>query len=248
MGRICAFSLAFAIGPASKERMNLKVIENQNESTPLPVIATVSRVVTKVVDRIAGDRVEYPLMVAAAVVEALKPFGIEARVMYGQVGWVEILEDMTPVWAGCWGENFHFWVATQFGEVVDLNTSVAHRKLSHTNPQFKALYSPPMLWSAEVPLFYRYIPEGVAELDLTDERDQKRFQTVLQEISEKCHPSVIPGAVDVQDLEFPNEAILCPGRKLLDDSKESFRHYDRALGVYGVPQSPPAFKALEAIT
>src|SRR4051812_34692423 len=96
--------------------------------TSLPIIATVSRVVTRVVDRIAGDRADYPLLVAAACVEALKQFGIESRIMYGQVAWIEVMDDHSLAWAGCWGENFHFWVATQFGEVVDLNTSVAHRK------------------------------------------------------------------------------------------------------------------------
>lgn len=219
--------------------MSIKVEESPQITTPLPVIANVSRVITKVVDRITGDRVEFPLLVAAACVEALKQFGIESRVMYGQVGWIEVLEDLTPIWAGCWGENFHFWVATQYGEVVDLNSSVAHRKLSHANPNFRSLYSPPMLWSVEVPSFYRYVPEGIAELDLTDERDKKRFQTVLQEISEKCRPEFVV-AGDVADLEFPNEPILCPGRKLLDDSKENFRHYDRVLGVYGVPEAPPS--------
>ncbi|MBI2712313.1 MAG: hypothetical protein HYX41_05570 [Bdellovibrio sp.] len=214
------------------------------ETTPLPIIANVSRVVTKVVDRITGDRGDYPLLVAAACVEALKKFGIESRVMYGQVGWIEILEDMAPIWAGCWGQNFHFWVATQYGEVVDLNTSVAHRKISHANPQFKPLYSPPMLWSVEVPPIYRYLPEGVAELDLTEERDQKRFETVLQEISEKCIPAAIVNQ-SVDDLEFPNEPILCPGRRVLDDSKESFRHYDRALGIFGIPSPPDVLKAGE---
>src|SRR3954447_25547116 len=99
--------------------------------TSLPIIASVSRVVTRVVDRITGDRVDFPLLVAAACVEALKRFGIESRVMYGQVAWIEVLEDNSLVWAGCWGQNYHFWVATQFGEVVDLNASVAHRKRSH---------------------------------------------------------------------------------------------------------------------
>src|SRR5689334_19457121 len=111
--------------------------------TPLPVIANVSRVVTKVVDRITGDRVDFPLLVAAATVEALKGFGIESRIMYGQVAWIEVLDDHSVTWAGCWGENFHFWVATQFGEVVDLNASVAHRKRAHSNPNLKAVYSPP---------------------------------------------------------------------------------------------------------
>src|SRR4051812_33029927 len=96
-------------------------------ATPLPVIANVTRIVTRVVDRTAGDRAEYPLLVSAACVEALKLFEIQSQIMYGQAAWIEIMEDHSVAWAGCWGQNLHFWVATQYGETVDLNTSVAHR-------------------------------------------------------------------------------------------------------------------------
>jgi hypothetical protein len=217
-------------------------LESERMSTPLPVIANVSRIVSRVVDRITGDRVEFPLMVASACVEALKNFGIESRVMYGQGAWIEVLEDQSVVWAGCWGENIHFWVATQHGEVVDLNTSVAHKKRAHDN-SVKPLYSPPMLWSVEIPKFYRYIPEGVAELELTEARDVQRWENVKREISEKCNPSLVPIGTDEdsktdEDLEFANEPILCSGRKLLDDSTETFRHFDRALSVRGIPEAP----------
>lgn len=207
---------------------------SENSSTPLPVVANVSRVVTRVVDRITGDRVEFPLMVASACVEALKNFGIESRVMYGQSAWIEVLEDHSVVWAGCWGASIHFWVATQFGEVIDLNTSVAFKKRAHDNT-LKPLYSPPMLWSAEVPRFYRYQPEGVAELELTEERDLHRWETVLREVKEKCAPQFLENE---NELDFPNEPILCSGRKLLDDSHETFRHFDRALAVRGIPEAP----------
>ena len=209
-----------------------------SDSTPLPIIANVSRVVTRVVDRVMGDRGDYPLMVAFACAEALKQFQIESRVMYGQVAWVEVLEDQTPIWAGCWGDNFHFWVATQYGEVVDLNTSIAHRKRAHSSPHVKSIYSPPLLWSREVPQFYRYQPEGIAELELTEERDVKKYQVVLDEVREKCQPSFITNLSDESELDFPNEPILCPGRKLLDDSQNTFKHFDRALSVFGIPKAP----------
>lgn len=203
-------------------------------STPLPVIANVSRIVTKVVDRIAFDRSDFPLMVAAAVVEALKLHGIESRVMYGSAAWIEVLENHALQWAGCWNGSLYFWVATQYGEVVDLNASVAFKKRSHASPESKPIGSPPILWSAEVPNFYRYVPEGVAELELHDEKDRIKFATILEEIREKCRPELLKG----EEEEFPNEPILCPGRKLLDDSKNSFRFFDRTLAVTGVPDSP----------
>jgi len=208
------------------------------ESTPLPVIAEVSRLVTKITDRISGDRSEFPLFVAAVAAETLKRLGIEANVFYGQAAWVEVMEDMSVMWAGCWGEHTHFWVATRFGEIVDLNTSVSHRKKSHQNPLHKPRHSPPILWSREVPGFYRYVPEGIAELDLDSERDRRWFETSMKEIAEKL-PSVneLLGTPE-NELDFPDESILCPGRKILDDAAQNFRHYDRALMVQGIPEKP----------
>ncbi len=209
---------------------------DEEQQTPLEVIALVSRVVSKVVDRVAGDRVEVPLMVAAGVQEALTLNGIQSQVMYGPAAWIEVMEDHSAVWAGCWGASFHFWAATQYGEVVDLNTGVAYRKRPHDAPGRQALYSAPMLWSREVPSFYRYQPEGIAELELTDEEDRRKFQLVLTEIQEKC----IPAAVlrEKRAPVFPNEPMLCPGRRVLDDSKQTFRQFDRALRVRGIPDAP----------
>jgi hypothetical protein len=214
--------------------MNPEVVQS---STPLPVIALVSRIVTRVVDRITGDRSDFPLLVSAACVEALKSLGVESRVMYGPAAWIEVMEDQSLIWAGCWGNHFSFWVATQFGEVVDLNTSVAFRKRCHANPSLKALYSPPILWAAEVPLFYRYIPEGIAELELTDKQDQHRYELVLAEVLEKCKPTLLSSAEEAE-LDFPNEPILCPQRRLLDDSQHTFQYFDRALSVKGIPKAP----------
>jgi hypothetical protein len=215
---------------------DIQTESSQVTSTPLPIIANVSKVVSRVVDRLTGDRVDFPLLVAVACVEALKRFGIESRVMYGQVAWVEVLEDQSVIWAGCWGENFHFWVATQYGEVIDLNTSVAYRKRAHSSPNLTPLYSPPMIWSYELPKFYKCIPEGVAELDLIEESDKRRFEQVVAEIQEKCGPQFLPE--NPEELDFANEPILCPERRLLDDSKNTFRLFDRALAVHGIPDAP----------
>jgi len=202
--------------------------------TPTEVVANVSRIVTRVIDRLTGDRSDYPLLVALACKHALKNHGIQSRILYGSVAWLEVLENHSILWAGTWGDHFGFWVETELDEVVDLNVSVAHRKKDHNNPDHRPLYSPPMLWSQEVPKFYRYKPEGVAEVAGLGSRDENWLKLALEEINLKCTPEAL--LKDHQD--FPNEPMICSGRKLLDDTIQSFRHYDRALSVMGIPSSP----------
>lgn len=208
------------------------------DATPLPIIAEVSRLVTKVTDRITGDRSGYPLLVSMVTVEALRHLGIEANLFYGQAAWIEVMENQSLMWVGCWGENVHFWAVTPQGEIVDLCTSVSHRKRSHQNPDHQPKHSPPLLWSKEVPAFYRYIPEGIAEVDLDSERDRRWFEACITEVKQK-----LPSLQELRDqteeeLDFPDEAVLCPGRRILDDGARTFQHYDRALGIQGIPERP----------
>jgi len=206
--------------------------------TPLSVVATVSRLVTKVTDRISGDRSEFPLLVACVAVEALRKCGIGANVFYGQAAWIEVMEDMSLMWAGCWGEHTHFWVGTQFSEIVDLNTSVAVRKRAHGDVSHHPKYSPPILWSKEIPSFYRYVPEGLAEVELDSERDRRWFEACVAEVWDKLPPMTEMMMTPETELDFPDEAILCPDRRLLDDAAQSFRHFDRAILVQGMPERP----------
>lgn len=206
--------------------------------TPIAAIGTISRLVTKIADRITGDRSEYPLLVAAVTAEAIRKLGIRANVFYGQAAWIEVMEDNQLMWAGCWGEHVHFWVATEFGEVVDLNTAVSHRKRAHHDPNHRPKFSPPLLWSREVPRFYQYRPEGLAEIDLDTERDRKWFEQGMTEISAKLPTLTELRMIPEGEIDFPEEAILCPGRRILDDAAQSFRHFDRAILVHGIPDGP----------
>lgn len=207
-------------------------------NSPLPVIATVTRLVSKVTDRISGDRSEFPLLVACVTAEVIRHYGIDAHIFYGQAAWIEVMDDMSVLWAGCWGENTHFWVATHFGEIVDLNVSVSHRKRAHSDPNHKPKYSPPMLWSRDVPRFYRYLPEGLAEVELDSERDQRWYETCLKEVLEKAPTLEALNKIPVEELDFPEEPILTPDRRILDDGAQSFKHFDRALMIQGIPEAP----------
>ena len=207
----------------------------QTESTPVPVIAAISRVVTRVADRITGDRSDYPLLVALGVYEGLKILGVQSRILYGSACWLEVADDHSLIWAGAWDGLLHFWLETEFGEKVDLNLSVAHRKPFSNEFKQKPLYSPPMLWSNEIPGFCKYQPIGVAEFDEPEsERDRKWLNTLREELGK----NLTEGTLTASDPDFANEPILCSGRSLLDDSFETFKNYDRALGVLGIPESP----------
>ncbi|NDG84060.1 MAG: hypothetical protein EBX52_03360, partial [Proteobacteria bacterium] len=164
--------------------------------------------------------------------------GIEANIFYGQAAWVEVMENHSLMWVGAWGDHTHFWVATPFGEIVDLNVSVSHRKKAHSNPDHQPKYSPPILWSREVPAFYRYVPGGIAEVELDSERDRRWFELCTSEVVEKLGNLEALLGTPEADLDFPDEAILCPGRRILDDGARSFLHFDRALAVQGLPAKP----------
>jgi hypothetical protein len=60
------------------------------------------------------------------------------------------------------------------------------------------------------------------------------MESVFSEIHSKCRPETVLS----EEQDFPNEPILCPERKLLDDSNESFKKFDRALSVRGIPEAP----------
>jgi hypothetical protein len=190
-------------------------------------IALVTRVVSKVTDRVCGDRAQYPLLVCAAVKKALSLQGVESRILYGEAAWIEVLEDHSVHWAGCWGEHFHFWVETEFREIVDLVVGVSHR----VRGSKKAAFSPPLLFAREVPKFYIYAPQGIAELELTEARDRDWLKKITEDLEKNCVQ--LPG-----ELEFPDEAILINDRKLLDSPQGEFKHFDRALGIAGLPPAP----------
>lgn len=204
--------------------------------TSLPIIAEVSRIVSRCVDRITGDRSRYPQLVAEACKAGLLNYQIKSQVLYGNAAWVEILEEQSPVWAGCWGDNFYFWLITEFDELVDLNLSIACRTegLGAGSNRSRTILSPPMLWIKEVPSFCRYEPLGIAELVLSQEKDKELFSTIIDEIHQKCDPAKLP--TDELELEFSNEPLLCQKRRLLDDTRHSFQLYDRALSIRGIPE------------
>ena len=75
-------------------------------------------------------------------------------------------------------------------------------------------------------------------MELDQERDRRWFEACLTEVIEKIGNVRLVVETPDDELDFPEEAILCPGRRILDDASQSFRHYDRAILVQGIPEKP----------
>jgi len=197
--------------------------------TPLPIVAHASRISMILAERYLTDRTRSPLFLAYGLSEALKCFGIKSRVMFGNASWLEVMEDHTVLWAGAFGDRMHFWLETEFHETVDLYTGAAHR--AESGSHLKAKYSSPNLWSKEIPAFYKYRAEGIAEADQVDD---PTLQLYLKEIREQC---ALVNQSD-ENAAFFNEPFICNERKLMDDSKGSFKQFERAVQVRGIPKAP----------
>lgn len=207
-------------------------------ATPIEIVATISRLVSKVTDRVTGDRSEFPLLVAAVTKSALEHYKIGCNIFYGPAAWIEVLEDASPLWVGCWGKSVHIWAASEFGEVIDLCVGVSFRKRAHANPNHQPKYSPPLVWSKDLPVFYRYKVDGVAEVALDSNKDKEWFELCDAEVKQKLPQLTGLRNTPFESLEFPDEPILCPNRRILDDAGRSFQFFDRSLKICGIPPAP----------
>jgi len=198
--------------------------------TPKRIIAHVANIVTQSSDQVIGDRSPYPLLVCAATQFALKQYNIESQIIYGHASWIEILNNNKPIWAGCWGESFHFWLVSEFNEMIDLHVSIAHRSPNQQNK--KSIASAPMLWTKQIPNFYQYKPIGIADPEPTETKAQNWLKKIHEKILHKCTEE------NTEEI-FPDEAIICSDKNLLDDTNNSFKKFDRALSVNGFPHKKP---------
>lgn len=203
-----------------------------NESS-LALIAHASRITLSIVDRFLDQRAAQPIVVSQTLHEILKRYHFESLIHYGHAAWIEIREDEQPIWTGAWGENLWFWLETAHGETVDL--AAAHSFKLPDGSGHHSLRSVPLLWAKEIPSFYRYHSHGWAETDLEEPATKNLWQPILRAIEDLELPTL---GTEAQPSDFPNEPIVCSGRRILDNSAADFRHFDRALSIFGMPEAP----------
>lgn len=221
-------------------------------TTPLSLVGPLSQQVIAITDRLVGGRGHAPMLVAKSIEYALMLFDISSAVLYGEAAWVEVLEsDPHPKiqWGGRWlpddspseSPSFYFWVETRFGEWVDLVAPSISR-----GGKPRAQWAPPLLWSRQIPKFFKYRPHGMAEIEFSEPSQKRIFDQVCEELkawqqSTRIAFDAAPGSDGFPSDQFPNEPMLCDEQRVLDDSRQSFLNYDRALSIFGVPELPPRF-------
>ncbi len=197
-------------------------------TTELSIIESTIGWIPLLCDRLTTDRADAPLFVAACVREWLSAHGVSSRIFFGRAAWILLMPDEMPVWAGLWEKAPYFWVETEFKETVDINACITHRRMLATSLEFQNAVPPPMLWSREVPKFFRFAPDGLAELPMDSEKERDLWERALAEMRD----------LKEKKPRLPNIPIVGPNRKVLDSEQGLFRRYDRALQIRGIPAAP----------
>jgi hypothetical protein len=89
-------------------------------------------------------------------------------------------------WVGFWGEDHHYWLMTEFRELVDLTVSRIYLHPGFSRSDGETI--PPLWWNdlGSWPNTIRYIPAGLLSTDSRfengeDEDDQKAFEACVIE-------------------------------------------------------------------
>jgi hypothetical protein len=103
------------------------------------------------------------LQASLAVRDALDELGLTARVCCGEVclcqGYAGRSDEIA--WEGFWGQNLHYWVWTQFDELVDL--TISQLCLHPTSLRPDGFVIPPIWWQTleALPPTLHYIGQGM---------------------------------------------------------------------------------------
>lgn len=192
-------------------------VENEAQ-TKEHLIRTLSRGVVLSTERVTGDRTSYPLFVYTALKALLTTHGHGGRIFYGKAAFLAV-ENERQSWFVFGEKRPYFWIETENKETVDLNVFRLIKKMGFLGP--------PLIWSKDIPIFYKYVPEGLAEVDEKEVSESSVFQSILK------------GASQAQSSEeVVNEPIIFPDRKMLDSEQEEFATYEKLLNLSTVEKPP----------
>jgi hypothetical protein len=113
---------------------------------------------------------------SVAIKTLLKRLGIESFLIKGSLRTIEILNGGSIRESGFWGENHHFWVMSQFAEIVDLTVSYLHL---HPASYEKAAIPHPPVWCFEpdLPPAVQYeMTNSCREIQILNEEEDRHMK------------------------------------------------------------------------
>lgn len=117
----------------------------------------------------------------------LKQFGIASTLVEGALCIpTAALERSNSIWQGFWNDHHHYWLVTEFGELVDLSINQINM---HPATGTGDRADPPAFWFHDVsylPAIFKYLPSNVirndAETSLEDKSDNDLLQKYLADL------------------------------------------------------------------
>lgn len=166
--------------PLSAEEDITSPVRRRDGKTPRWLKRLVENGVRDVFDRqLKERRGELCLYISVSVTRLLKLHNISARVVAGSAAWKNY--PLQFKWKG--RAEFHAWVETEFGELVDLGCDDFHRR---RGLPFPVPPGPPSCWDNRENLMdrkYVEVPDGAIAVDVyaSDEAHLESATTLLRE-------------------------------------------------------------------
>jgi hypothetical protein len=187
----CAIGLLLATGKMIKKGFLQKQVQGSRgdkHTTPFLRRFVLSIVEEALRGRYGGESPEKCLQASLAIQLVLDQLGISSKVCEGAVCFAQAYKNAPQEirWVGFWGEDHHYWLMTEFRELVDLPISQIHLHPAFSRSDGETI---PALWWNDLgswPNTIRYIPAGLLSPDSKfenreDEDDQKAFEALVIE-------------------------------------------------------------------
>lgn len=174
----------------SKEWLASQVRESKaGKNTPLPLRQLVLLVVHRALTAHYGGNYSIRCLQASHATQyLLSKLGIVSRIVEGDFCCASAYASIPDaiVWSGFWDKDHHYWVYTEFAEVVDLTIRQSHK---HPAKPRKDGFEVPAFWwtvSDGLPPTIHYLPRGVVAAEANYETaevgyDVERLLRVLDE-------------------------------------------------------------------
>lgn len=164
------------------------------------MFCVVSRTLSKVYGENYSTRC---LQSSIGIMSIFEMFEIKSLIVEGAVCFATVYGD-NPYkfgWSGFWGQDHHYWVMSQFSDIIDLSISQLHihpsKKISNQTPLLPVWWSPVDV----MPSIFRYLPKIYGKAKVGLEGEEKRL---LEEFKRQLRIEIESGVVNIEDIENTN--------------------------------------------